>query len=112
VNIRVDQSVADDCVRIKDLCYSSSRHVRMYGERFDIVSDLFPDGDGIAVQVTTDKDPNRRALRLPISMLVGLRDLFPKVKREGVDYGFPRNRKINSISRMSTTINSRTNPRL
>jgi hypothetical protein len=80
MNKPIDKSVTDDCVRIKDLGYSSSHHIRMYGQRFDIVSDPFPDGNGIAVQVTTAKEPKRRALRLPKTLLVGFKDLLPKVK--------------------------------
>jgi len=80
MNKAIDKSINDDCVRIKDLGYSPSHHIRMYGQRFDIVSDPFPDGNGIAVQVTTAKEPKKRALRLPTSILVGLKDLFKKVK--------------------------------
>jgi len=66
MNKPIDKSVTDDCVRIKDLGYSSS--------------DPFPDGNGIAVQVTTAKEPKKRALRLPKTLLVGFKDLLPKVK--------------------------------
>ena len=50
----------------------------MYGERFEIVSDPFPDGNGVAVHVTTANEPAKRTLRLPTSLLVGLKDMFPK----------------------------------
>jgi|GEM_PF-1747239 hypothetical protein len=83
MNKPTDKSITDDCVRIKDLGYSSSHHIRMYGQRFDIVSDPFPDGNGIAVQVTTAKEPKKRALRLPKTLLVGFKDLLPKVKSSG-----------------------------
>jgi hypothetical protein len=75
-----DQSITDDCVRIKDLGYGSSHHIRMYGQGFDIVSDPFPDGDGIAVQVTTAQEPKKRKLRLPKALLVGLKDLLPQAE--------------------------------
>jgi hypothetical protein len=76
----VDQSAIEDCVRIKDLGYRSSGHIKMYGEQFDIVSDPFPDGGGVAVHVTTTQEPTERTLRLPTSILVGLKDLFPKAE--------------------------------
>jgi hypothetical protein len=79
MNTPIDKSTADDCVRIKELGYSSSHQIQMYGERFDIVSDPFPAGTGVAVEVTTIRQPNKRALRLPTSILVGLKDLFKKV---------------------------------
>ena len=74
----VDHSALEDCVRIKDLGYSRSHHIRMYGEQFDIVSDPFQQGSGVAVQVTTAQEPTERTLRLPTSILVGLKDLLPK----------------------------------
>jgi len=52
----------------------------MYGERFDIVSDPFPSGTGVAVEVTTIKQPKKRSLRLPTAILVGLKDMFKKSK--------------------------------
>jgi hypothetical protein len=73
-----DRTPAKDCARIRDLGYSTSHHIHMYGEHFEIVSDPFPDGGGVAVHATTAKDPARRTLRLPVAILVGLRDLFPK----------------------------------
>ena len=78
MNSMVDQSTAEDCARIKDLGYSSSRHITMYGEQFEIVSDPFPDGRGVAVHVTTAHEPAERPLRLPMAILVGLKDLLPK----------------------------------
>ena len=43
-----------------------------------MANDLFPDGDGIAVLVTTAKELMKRTLRLPTAILTGLRDLFRK----------------------------------
>jgi len=79
MNHKIAKTTANDCVRIKDLGYSSSHHIKMYGERFEIVSDPFPDGNGVAVRVTTANGPTERTLRLPTSILVGLKDLLPKV---------------------------------
>ena len=79
MNRVTNKSGRDECAKIKELGYGSSGHIQMYGERFDIVSDPFPVGNGIAVLVTTVKDPTKRTLRLPISILTGLKDLFPTV---------------------------------
>lgn len=79
---RVSQSAITDCVRIKDLGYSRSHHIKRYGEQFEIVSDPFPDGSGVAVHVTTAQEPTKRTLRLPTSILVGLKDLLPKTTRD------------------------------
>jgi len=79
MNRRIARSTADDCVRIKALGYSSSHHIKMYGKRFEIVSDPFPDGNGVAVHVITLEEPTEPTLRLPTSILVGLKELLPKV---------------------------------
>ncbi len=66
------------CARIKDLGFSSSRHIRMYGESFEIVSDPFSDGDGVAVRSISGNDPEIRTLRLPTTILVGSENRFLK----------------------------------
>jgi hypothetical protein len=81
MNHAIKKSVVDDCIRIKDLGYSSSHHIRMYGEQLEIVSDPVPDGNGVSVQVTSAAEPTKRTMRLPTSLLVGFKDLFPKVSK-------------------------------
>jgi hypothetical protein len=46
-------------------------HINMYGERFEIVSEPFKEGDCIAVRATCGSDPAIRTLRLPIAILLG-----------------------------------------
>ncbi len=75
----IKKSSVDDCARIKNLGYASSHHIRMYGQKLEIVSDPVPDGNGVSVQVTSEAEPTKRTMRLPTSLLVGLKDLFPKV---------------------------------
>ncbi len=75
----IKKSAVDDCARIKDLGYSSSHHMSLYGQKLDIVSDPVPDGNGVSVQVTSEAEPTTRTMRLPTTLLVGYKDLFPKV---------------------------------
>jgi hypothetical protein len=67
---------SDSCIKIKDLGFIPSMHIKMYGERFEIVSDPFDEGDCVAVRATSGNDPEIRTLRLPIAILVGLADRF------------------------------------
>ncbi len=69
---------SDSCVKVKDLGFKASRHIKMYGEHFEIVSDPFDEGDCIAVRATSGNNPEIRTLRLPIAILVGLADRFLK----------------------------------
>ncbi|MFZ0562180.1 MAG: hypothetical protein WBX02_18875 [Terriglobales bacterium] len=71
-----ERSRSKRCARIKDLGFTSSRHIKMYGESFELVSDPFSDGDGVAVRAISGKDPEIRTLRLPTTILVGSGDRF------------------------------------
>lgn len=73
----VERTPAENCSRIKKLGYGRRGRINLYGQRFQIVSDPFPDGGGVSVDVITENDPAKRALRLPVSILIGLKDLFP-----------------------------------
>jgi hypothetical protein len=66
-------SVTEMCARVRHLGYSVSKRIRLYGEDFDVVSDPFPDADGIAVRVTTEKDSNIRVLQIPATVLQSIR---------------------------------------
>jgi hypothetical protein len=48
----------------------------MYGEQFELISDPFVDGDYTTVHAISRNDSRVRELRLPVSILVGLPDLF------------------------------------
>jgi hypothetical protein len=62
-------SASEICARVKHLGYAPSERIRVYGEEFEVVSDPFPEANGIAVHVTTRKDPSIRVLRLPATVL-------------------------------------------
>ena len=70
--------LSEKCTRVRELGYKRSAHVRLYGQDFKIVSDPFLEGDGVAVCAVTATDSTARTLPLPLAILVGLRDFFPK----------------------------------
>ena len=72
---------SESCAKIKGLGFTASKHITMYGERFEIVSDPFTDGDGVAVRAISGNAPEIRTLRLPTAILVGSEDRF--LKRPG-----------------------------
>lgn len=76
-------SPAEDCTRIKELGYTLSGHAELYGEKFEIVSDPFSEGGGVAVRVVTATNPAIRTLRLPVAILLGMSKFFPK--RQGIE---------------------------
>lgn len=66
------RSRSETCAKIKNLGYTTSKHIKMYGERFELVSEPFVEGDFIAVRALSGHDPAIRILHLPTAILVGL----------------------------------------
>lgn len=50
----------------------------MYGERFELLSDPFVEGDCTAVRAIGGNNPAIRVLRLPVSIILGLAHRFRK----------------------------------
>lgn len=69
INLSYDfPSVSEICSHVKHLGYATSMRIRLYGEEFELVSDPFPEAEGIAVRVTTRKDSRIRVLRIPVTV--------------------------------------------
>jgi len=62
-------SVIEICNRVKHLGYTVSGKVRLYGEELEVVSDPFPEADGIAVHVISRSNPQVRTVHLPHTVL-------------------------------------------
>lgn len=62
-------SVIEICARVKHLGYTTSGRIRLYGEEFEVVSEPFPEAEGIAVQVKSKSDPKVRVLQLPATVI-------------------------------------------
>lgn len=62
-------TVLEMCASVKRLGYATSCQVRLYGEDFDVLSDPFPEEDGIAVRAKAKKDSRICVLRLPAPVL-------------------------------------------
>ena len=78
------RSDSENCARIRDLGFAASKHITMYGEHFELLSDPFIEGACTAVHAITQNDPEIRTLRLPVAILVGLTDRFrPPVTATG-----------------------------
>jgi hypothetical protein len=72
------RSPAENCAKIRDLGFTTSKHIKMYGERFELVSDPFAVDACTAVHARSGNDPTIRTLRLPTAILLGLSDRFRK----------------------------------
>ena len=62
-------SLAELCTSVKRRGYAASKHIRIYGEEFEVVSDPFPNDGGIAVHAKSRKDSRIRTLQLPVTLL-------------------------------------------
>jgi len=61
------------CERLKKFGYTQNRHIRLYGEEFQLVCNPFPDGDGFAVEGVTRASGKLRTMRIPLSLVQTLR---------------------------------------
>jgi effector-binding domain-containing protein len=62
-------SILEICQRVKQLGYCTGNHIRMYGERFEVLSDPFPNGNGIAIKARAKGDETVRVVNLPATVL-------------------------------------------
>ena len=76
-------SASENCAKILELGFKSSAHIKMYGERFELVSDPFVEGDFTSVRAISGGSPQGRAVRLPVSILVGLKDVLRRKIKPG-----------------------------
>jgi hypothetical protein len=61
------------CNRLKDLGYAQSKHIRIYGQEFVVISNPFPEGNGIAVRAVAKRETLERTVKLPLPVLQTLR---------------------------------------
>lgn len=73
---RRETSPAENCTKIRKLGFTTSRHIKMYGQALELMSDPFEEGKHTSVRVVSRADQRERTIHLPVSILVGLADLF------------------------------------
>ena len=66
---RESLSIEEVCASVIRLGYGARQCVRLYGEEFEVVSDPFPEAEGIAVQARTKKDQRIRVVQIPATVL-------------------------------------------
>jgi hypothetical protein len=73
------RSPSENCKRIKKLGYIVGKHMNLYGEHMEMVSDPFVEGDCVAVHAISSSNPTVRTIELPVSILAGWEDLFQEL---------------------------------
>ena len=61
--------VQEMCDRLKNIGYAISSRIRMYGEEFEVISNPYPDGEGISVEAMSKRENRTRVVRLPLPIL-------------------------------------------
>ena len=59
--------------RIKEMGYTTGNQIHIYGEKFQVLSDPFTEGAGIAIRVKQLADGVVRVLKLPATLLQSVR---------------------------------------
>ena len=57
------------CDRLKNLGYAQSKHIRIYGQEFTVISNPFPEGNGIAVRAVSRRETLERIVKIPLPIL-------------------------------------------
>lgn len=57
------------CDRLKQLGYAESKRIRIYGQEFEVISNPFPDGKGVAVRAQQKGTKQSRVVQLPLPVL-------------------------------------------
>jgi hypothetical protein len=61
--------VNEVCAQLQRMGYAQSKRIRIYGQEFEVVSNPFPHGDGIAVRAFSQRETQARTLRLPLPVV-------------------------------------------
>jgi len=61
------------CDRLKSMGYAESRRIRIYGQEFELISNPFPEGDGIAVRAISKRETRERTVKIPLPSLQTVR---------------------------------------
>ena len=57
------------CDRLQKMGYAEFKRIRIYGQEFEVVSNPFPQGDGIAIRAFSRRETQARTLRLPLPVV-------------------------------------------
>ena len=71
----------DICARLERMGYAQSKRIRIYGEEFEVISNPFPHGDGIAVRAFSKRETEARTLQLPLPVVQMVAPQKPKRKQ-------------------------------
>ncbi|MGO8985280.1 MAG: hypothetical protein ACLPHI_13155 [Terriglobales bacterium] len=61
------------CARLQQLGYAREKHIRLYGQDFDLVSNPVPEGDGFVVEGVARPSGNLKRMRIPLSLIYTLK---------------------------------------
>jgi hypothetical protein len=61
--------VSEVCARLQRMGYAESMRIRIYGQEFQVVSNPFPHGDGIAIRAFSRLETQARTLCLPLPVV-------------------------------------------
>ena len=61
--------VHEVCARLQSMGYAESKRIRIYGQEFEVVSNPFPQGDGIAIRAFSKRETQTRTLCLPLPVV-------------------------------------------
>lgn len=61
------------CDKLQRLGYAREHDIKLYGQKFHLVSNPIPDGDGFAIEAVTSESAEVRRMRIPLSLVYTLK---------------------------------------
>jgi hypothetical protein len=61
--------VYEVCDQLQRMGYAQSKRIRIYGQEFEVISNPFPHGDGIAIQAFSKQETQARTVQLPLPVV-------------------------------------------
>lgn len=66
---QISTEINDVCERLQKMGYAEFKRIRIYGQEFEVVSNPFPQGDGIAIRAFSKRETQTRTLCLPLPVV-------------------------------------------
>lgn len=61
--------ILEVCIKLQTMGYAESKRIRIYGQEFEVISNPFPQDEGIAVHARSKRETQPRILRLPLPIV-------------------------------------------
>jgi hypothetical protein len=85
VNVKSLVEVNFVCERLRKFGFAEKRHIRLYGEELELISNPTPEGEGFAVDAVNRRSGNNKRVRIPLSLVSVLKRELAVKQRQAAE---------------------------